>query len=66
VPDQRFIAIGNVIGGRNRLVRHDQDVHRGARVDVAERRDALVLVDDGPRAVHPEMMRSKSVAWRAA
>lgn len=46
MPDERFVLVGHIIGGRDRLIGHDQDVDRGARMDVAESGDAIVLKDD--------------------
>src|SRR3979490_1917455 len=34
MPDQRFIVVGNIVGGGNGFVRDDQNVHRRCRFDV--------------------------------
>ena len=46
VSEQRLVGRRDVVGGRDRLDRHDQHVGRRARVDVAEGDHALVPIDD--------------------
>ena len=38
VADQRFILVGNVIGRRNGLIRHNQNMHRRRRVEYPKKR----------------------------
>jgi hypothetical protein len=54
MTDQCLIAVGDVVRRRYRLVGNDQDVGRRPRMDVAEGRDALVLVDDVRRQFAPD------------
>ena len=43
---ERFVLVGEIVDGRDLPVRHDEDVRRGGRVNVAERGHPIVLVDD--------------------
>lgn len=49
VADERLVIVADVVGGRNRLVWHDQDMDRRTRMDVAEGRHAFVPVQDRGR-----------------
>ena len=49
MTDEGFIGILDVVGGRDRLVRHDQHMHGCTGLDVAKRRDPIILVDDVAR-----------------
>ena len=44
-PHQRGIGVGQVQGGRDVLLRQDEDVRRRRRRDIADREDVIVLVD---------------------
>ena len=46
VTEGALVVVADVVDGRDGLVRHDQQVHWRLRRDVAERGDAVVLVDD--------------------
>jgi hypothetical protein len=47
VTQRGFVRLGHVVHRGDRLVRHDQHVHRRLGTDVAEGGDAVVLVHDG-------------------
>jgi hypothetical protein len=49
MADQRCVFVGDVVGGGDGFIRHDQDMHRRARVDVAKGRDLRVAVHDVSR-----------------
>jgi hypothetical protein len=49
VPDQAFIAWGNVIHGSDVLVRYDQYMRRGGGVDVVKGSRLVIPVYDLPR-----------------
>src|ERR1700733_13661842 len=46
VSNQRLILVGDIVRGRNRLVRHDEDMYRGGGSDVQERNDPRIAEDD--------------------
>lgn len=46
VADQSLIAIGDVVRGRDGLIRYDQNVNWRSRMDITKRRDSIVLMDD--------------------
>ena len=45
-PTDLAVGLGQVVGRRDHLLRDDEDVDRGLRVDVVERQAAVVLVGD--------------------
>ena len=47
VAERALVLVAHVVDRGDRLVRDDEHVHRRLRADVAERGDAIVLVDDG-------------------
>jgi hypothetical protein len=47
VTEKSAVLLPGVVHRLQVLARHDEKVHRSLRVDVLERDDALVLVDDG-------------------
>lgn len=46
VADQGLVVIRDIVRGGNEFIRHDQNVRRRARPDVAKRRDARIAVND--------------------
>ena len=46
VTDQITIGVGHIVQGRDMPARNDQHVKRRLRVDVAERNQSIVLIDD--------------------
>src|SRR5580704_1460744 len=46
VSEQRFILVGDIVRGRNWLVRHDEDMYRGGGSDVQECDDPRIAEDD--------------------
>jgi len=45
MADQGFVGVGDVVGRGNRLVGHDQYMHRRARVDIPESGDLRVTIN---------------------
>ena len=46
MTDQGFIVIGDIIGGCNHFIGHNQDVYGCTGMDITKGRDAIILIHD--------------------